>query len=66
MRRRFDLKPSVYIVTPFAGTPLSKNVDDKMIRIRDYTLWDAKHAIMDTAHLTIEEIQGLYESFTEG
>jgi radical SAM superfamily enzyme YgiQ (UPF0313 family) len=63
MRQEFNLRPSIYIVTPFAGTLLSKKVKEDMIRTRDYTIWDAKHAVMDTAHLKREEIQELYEGF---
>ncbi len=63
MRTQFDLRPSLYIVTPFAGTPLSMQVSKNKIRIRDYTLWDAKHAIMNTDHLIAEEIQELYDRF---
>lgn len=63
MRQQFNLRPSVYIVTPFAGTPLSKQVRNNMIKLGDYTLWDAKHAVMDTVHLKTEEIQKLYDDF---
>ena len=63
LKKEFELKPSVYIVTPFPNTPLSKLIPDNQIKIRDYELWDAKHAIMDTDYLSRECIQELYDSF---
>ncbi|MEM4270757.1 MAG: hypothetical protein QXO70_01530, partial [Candidatus Pacearchaeota archaeon] len=57
------LRPSVYIVTPFPGTPLSQQIEPSMIKIKDYSLWDEKNAIMDTANLTHKEIQELYDNF---
>jgi radical SAM superfamily enzyme YgiQ (UPF0313 family) len=66
MRHQFNLRPSVYIVTPFAGTPLSKQINPSAIKIKDYTLWDAKHAVMDTTHLKREEIQEIYDNFRAG
>lgn len=65
LKEKQGIKPTTYIVTPYPTTPLYNKTDPSDIVIKDFTKWDAKHAVMDTEKLKAKEIQEIYDSYQQ-